>query len=244
VVPINHTVHVYIHSTLPNDSAIIYDNLDLTERRTKDPLFTDHLRVDAGLAHVSPRPFGSQTLWGWGSAWRSRRTFVGRVDYGVTFRLWDHKVATHRAYGGRFRRATVALLSLRLPEQVADGAGRAYDNPWFVCPDDVLFYILNMCPPGWFEDTAAEEERARGLLRDKPAEERRTYAGGYGGGYENYGEEEEEEDDDDGDDDDDEDYVPGPPPPPQAAASAAGGYDSGLTRQERIVQALMNMPGM
>lgn len=54
----------------------------------------------SGLAHLDPRPFGNRAPWG-GSAWRSRRQFVGRVTYGAHYLLWSPQ--TRHKFPSRFR---------------------------------------------------------------------------------------------------------------------------------------------
>jgi len=93
-------------------------------------------------------------MWGWGSAWRGGRCFVGKVDYGVTFKLWNPKPGIWDKFGRKFRGGMLALLKLRNREKcveavrgtltIVPGSGREYNNPWFYCPDDILFYILNV----------------------------------------------------------------------------------------------------
>jgi len=51
---------IYIHSTLPGDEAIVYDNRH--SRRTYDDALVSIL---TGRAHVSTSPFGVNPIWGW-----------------------------------------------------------------------------------------------------------------------------------------------------------------------------------
>ena len=73
---------LYVHSALPGDQAIVYD--DQRYRVTyEDACF----KVFPGLAHLSNRPFGTRGFWG--RPWRNNREFVGKVrpvwcgQYGV-----------------------------------------------------------------------------------------------------------------------------------------------------------------
>lgn len=53
---------LYIHSTLPGDEAIVYDNsyYGTTSKRFED----DKLAILTGRAHVSTRVFGQDPIWG------------------------------------------------------------------------------------------------------------------------------------------------------------------------------------
>jgi hypothetical protein len=62
------TKAIYVHSTLPGDRAIVYDNQKA--RYTYDDAF---LRVHPGLAHCCNTAFGKTTIWGWGNPWREHR---------------------------------------------------------------------------------------------------------------------------------------------------------------------------
>ncbi|GMH54149.1 hypothetical protein TL16_g01614 [Triparma laevis f. inornata] len=75
----NQIFGVYIHSSQPGDTALIYDNYC-----GRGPIYTDdYLTMSSGHAHVSNRPFGKTSMWGWGSPWRNGRCFVGSLDYGL-----------------------------------------------------------------------------------------------------------------------------------------------------------------
>ena len=157
---------VYIHSTLPGDEAIVYDNSDVTlqrwhyppgaalARQRPTPRHDDaYIRILSGKAHLSPRPFGQTPIWGWGNAWRDHREFVGQIQYGVRFQLWQPPL-TGTVYGPRFREAVQTLLACqRRPET----------SPVARLPDECLYYILNMCKWDWWDDTpsALQEQRRR-----------------------------------------------------------------------------------
>jgi hypothetical protein len=50
---------LYIHSTLPGDEAIVYDNSYPTARRPARPRYEDSMiTIFSGKAHLSPTPFG------------------------------------------------------------------------------------------------------------------------------------------------------------------------------------------
>jgi len=127
---------IYIHSTLENDEAIVYDNKH--NIKTHDD---DFITILPGRAHVSNEVFGSTPIWGWGSPWRDNREFVGKVKYGVIYKLWNPK--EYVAFGGDKFQTTVKTLF---------ACQRRWESPLSCLPDDVLFYILNMCRWDWFVD--------------------------------------------------------------------------------------------
>eukprot|EP00563_Minutocellus_polymorphus_P015366 CAMPEP_0181055206 /NCGR_PEP_ID=MMETSP1070-20121207/19082_1 /TAXON_ID=265543 /ORGANISM="Minutocellus polymorphus, Strain NH13" /LENGTH=534 /DNA_ID=CAMNT_0023134515 /DNA_START=534 /DNA_END=2135 /DNA_ORIENTATION=+ len=141
---------VYIHSTLPGDEAIVYDNKH--QRLTHDDPF---LQILTGRSHVSEKPFGKMPIWGWGNAWRDAREFVGQVSYGAVYRLWNP--AEHLSFGSRFQRLALTLF----------GCQRRLESPLCRLSDDIVFYILNMCKWDWarddFEELAGEQKKLRKL---------------------------------------------------------------------------------
>ena len=66
----------YVHSALPGDEAIVYDN-----QRSSVTYQDRCFKVMPGLAHLSNKPFGKRGFWG--RPWRTNREFVGRVNYGA-----------------------------------------------------------------------------------------------------------------------------------------------------------------
>ena len=72
---------LYVHSALPGDEAIVYDN-QRNHTTYRDRVF----KVLPGLAHLSNRPFGKRGFWG--RPWRCNREFVGRMEYGVRWKMW------------------------------------------------------------------------------------------------------------------------------------------------------------
>mmetsp|Transcript_20845 Transcript_20845/g.31418 ORF Transcript_20845/g.31418 Transcript_20845/m.31418 type:complete len:400 (+) Transcript_20845:296-1495(+) len=127
---------VYIHSTLENDEAIVYDNN--RHRRTYDDALVSIL---TGRAHVSPTAFGTTPIWGWGNAWRDQREFVGRIEYGAVYKLWNPSLALN--FGSKFQ-SLVRTMHL---------CQRRWESPLSKLPDDCIFYILNMCRWDWASDT-------------------------------------------------------------------------------------------
>ena len=135
---------VYIHSALPGDESIVYDNQK--SQYTHDD---DFLQIRPGLAHLCNQPFGRNTMWGYGSAWRDSREFVGRVSYGIVYKLWNPE--NHLDFGPAFQKTAVTLfLCQRRSECIISHL-----------PDDVIFYILNMCRWDWFNDTSEELRRQK-----------------------------------------------------------------------------------
>jgi hypothetical protein len=144
------TKAIYIHSTLPGDEAIVYDNRH--SRRTHDDAL---LSILSGRAHVSQTPFGVRPIWGWGNPWRDQREFVGRLEYGAVYRLWNP--SEHFRFGSKFQTLAQSLFLCQ----------RRWESPMSKLPDDVIFYILNMCRWDWANDTPDEMKdlRRRRLAR-------------------------------------------------------------------------------
>ena len=133
---------IYVHSTLPGDEAIVYDNRH--HRRTYDDALVSIL---TGRAHVSQTPFGTTPIWGWGNPWRDQREFVGRIQYGAVYKLWNPSQA--HVFGGKFQTLARCLFLCQ----------RRWESPMSMLPDDCIFYILNMCRWDWANDTP-EDMRA------------------------------------------------------------------------------------
>jgi hypothetical protein len=134
---------LYIHSTLPGDEAIVYDNSYPTARRPARPRYEDSMiTIFSGKAHLSPTPFGQMPIWGWGNAWRDHREFVGQIEYGAVFQLWNP--ACHGNFGTEFDQCVQAMLACQ----------RRNESPICRLPDECLYYILNMCRWDWFRDTS------------------------------------------------------------------------------------------
>jgi hypothetical protein len=131
---------IYIHSTLPGDEAIVYDNSHYSMMSTKR-YEDDKLAILTGRAHVSSQVFGQEPIWGWGNAWRDRREFVGRLEYGTVYKLWNPQVQPK--FGSNFQDGARALFLCQ----------RRWESEWSMLPDECIFYILNMCRWDWFDDT-------------------------------------------------------------------------------------------
>lgn len=160
-------VVLYIHSTLQGDEAIVYDNLrPRPNQRGREPIMR-HFRnapppanqrvpvldrcveILPARAHVSNVPFGSRPIWGWGFAWRDDREFVGRIEYGCVYRLWNP--TCHVRFATRFNKAVQTMLLCQ----------RRDESQMSRLPDDCIYYILNMCRWDWFNDGLEEYQQAR-----------------------------------------------------------------------------------
>eukprot|EP00435_Cladocopium_sp_Y103_P022642 s230_g5.t1 len=138
---------LYVHSKLPGDDALVYDN-QRAQVTHEDSVF----RVLPGKAHLSNRPFGRQGMWGF--PWRDRREFVGRILYGVRYVLWNPVTEIHQRFPPGFKQAVwTILLCARKPE-----------SPFYWLHDEVLFYIFNLCKYDWFN--CSTPKRLQEKLRD------------------------------------------------------------------------------
>jgi hypothetical protein len=152
---------IYIHSTLEGDEAIVYDNSIPQTMRARQPqaglvrrprFEDDFVSIYSGKAHLSPTPFGQMPIWGWGNAWRDHREFVGQLQYGIVYKLWNPEL--HHRFGGNYQDSVQSLLACQ----------RRFESPVSMLPDECLFYILNMCRWDWFQDTPVtlkNQRRAR-----------------------------------------------------------------------------------
>lgn len=128
-------ISIYIHSALPNDQAIVYDNQRFYVTREDD-----FMRVTPGLAHLCNEPFGSWHPWG---SWRRNREFVGSVSYGVRYILWNPVKHVHQRFNDPFK-DLVLLMLLCKPRA---------DCPFSWLSEDCIFYILNMTRYDWVKDS-------------------------------------------------------------------------------------------
>lgn len=172
---------IYIHSTLPGDTAIVYDDTDYRlhggyHRRNVRPTtgpgaganrsstvrYEDScIAVFSGKAHLSNKAFGQTPVWGWGNAWRDRREFVGQINYGTVYKLWNPD--RHISFGCKFRKATESMLVLQ----------RRYETPVSMLPDECIYYIMNMCRWDWFEDNPVQMKKQYCRLKRKLREQQR-----------------------------------------------------------------------
>jgi hypothetical protein len=157
---------IYIHSTLPSDEAIVYDNsyYGMTAKRYED----DNLAILTGRAHVSTHVFGQEPIWGWGNAWRDRREFVGRLDYGTVYKLWQPVL--QRKFGSNFQDCARCLSLCQ----------RRWESPISMLPDECIYFILNMCRWDWFDDDSdamkVRRQREKTRLRAEQTEETQRQA--------------------------------------------------------------------
>lgn len=156
---------IYIHSTLPGDEAIVYDNsyYGMSSKRYED----DKLAILTGRAHVSTQAFGQEPIWGWGNAWRDRREFVGRLEYGAVYKLWNPE--TQPKFGGNFQVSARVLFMCQ----------RRWESQWSLLPDECIFYILNMCRWDWFDDnsdTMRQRRKREKALAQQKSEKQQTEA--------------------------------------------------------------------
>ena len=126
-------VGVYVHSTRPDDRAVVYDDA-CDDRGDAEDLF---VRVLPGVAHLSNEPFSPRGVW-WGS-WRGPRAFVGRLNLGVRYALWAPP--KHKKFPPYFREAAMTLLLCNTKRRTLIG----HLSP------EIILYVLNMCRYDWFE---------------------------------------------------------------------------------------------
>lgn len=130
LVSVGESVGLYIHSAAMNDDSIVYDN-----QRRVGGYHDDFITISPGIAHLDCNPFGESAPWG-GSAWRQGRSFVGSISYGVRYLLWTPEVSLR--FPSQFRYACTAFCNV-------------HAFAWKGLPLDIIMYILNMCPPSWFD---------------------------------------------------------------------------------------------
>jgi len=162
------TLGVYVHSSLDGDRSIVYDD----QRRYFTAEHPEVVRDDGkllilpGTAHLSKKPFGRRAPWG-GDSLRQGRLFVGRVNYGARWMLWNPE--THDRFPLGFRAATETLLM----------GGRRPDCLLYNLGDEILLYVMNRCSWDWFgtkmradEDRVElEKQRKQKELREKKERE-------------------------------------------------------------------------
>jgi hypothetical protein len=133
------TIGLYIHCRHHSDTALVYDN-----RRNEVVHEDSFIQVHAGMAHLDNIPFGDRNPWGFGHgpdcAFRANRTFVGRLQLGAKYKLWNPERELHAQFPRAFREMVKTfLLVARRPE-----SNLPFD-------DMTLYYIFNMCRYDWFD---------------------------------------------------------------------------------------------
>jgi len=126
---------VYVHSSLAGDQGLIYDN-QKDQFTHRDNFITVH----PGYAHVCNKPFGKTTMWGYGTPWRDRREFVGKIKYGVVYQLFNPECFHN--FGTNFQQMTRVLFMCQ----------RRFESPFALLGDECIYYILNMCRWDWAGD--------------------------------------------------------------------------------------------
>ena len=119
---------IYVHSELPGDEGLVYDN------QKSSITYTDRfVKLLPGMAHLSNRPFGRHGMWG--GAWRGNREFSGKITYGVKYMLWSPFSSSHVKFPRQFNemaRTLVCANRFRTKSLLSR------------LPADVIYYILNM----------------------------------------------------------------------------------------------------
>jgi len=129
---------VYIHSSLSGDQSIVYDNyMPNVKAEIPEDLF---LRLGPAMAHLSKTPFANLTNWGYGDAWRRNRKFVGKINYEVTYPLWNPN--QHLSFGSNFQNLAMLLFACQ----------RRFESPLSRLPEECILYILSMCKWDWASD--------------------------------------------------------------------------------------------
>eukprot|EP00586_Coscinodiscus_wailesii_P000211 CAMPEP_0172481088 /NCGR_PEP_ID=MMETSP1066-20121228/6669_1 /TAXON_ID=671091 /ORGANISM="Coscinodiscus wailesii, Strain CCMP2513" /LENGTH=443 /DNA_ID=CAMNT_0013243051 /DNA_START=143 /DNA_END=1474 /DNA_ORIENTATION=+ len=156
---------IYVHSRLPGDEGIVYDN-HYGHMHSADTPSDNFVTLPRALAHVSNEPFGAVPIWGWGDSWRCDRKFVGSVNYGVVYKLWHPR--ENERYGRHFRAVARTLFLCQ----------RRWESGISMLPDECLFYILNMMRWDWadddIEEMKASEDTRRAAERDRVEREERN----------------------------------------------------------------------
>eukprot|EP00667_Euglena_gracilis_P006527 EG_transcript_6589 len=120
---------LYVHSQMPGDQAIVYDDQRNCNREDR------YIRVLPGQAHLSNKPFGRRGPWG--TAWRPHREFVGKVSYGIRWLLWNPEI--HERFPPEFQQLVHVMLWAAEQRPSTIGA----------LPEEVILYIMNMCCWDW-----------------------------------------------------------------------------------------------
>ena len=122
---------IYIHSALQNDKGIVYDNKRGSQGSDKT------LYISSAIAHTSCVPFSEHGYWGGGWAWRDRRQFVGEINYGVKFLLWQPSDSINARFPLVFQTGVQTMLQ------------NVQDFRFARLPEHVVWYIINMLPFDW-----------------------------------------------------------------------------------------------
>jgi len=134
----------YIHSSHRSDQAIVYENA-----HSHITYQDDVININAGRAHISTRPFGALSFWGYPGAWRDDRAFVGQLQYGITYKSWNPHI--HVNFGQAYDQMVLTLLMCR----------RRTESPISLLSDDSLFLLLQMCGYNWASACYPSKKRRR-----------------------------------------------------------------------------------
>ena len=116
---------------------------------------TAYLRCILASAHLSNRPFGKQGFWG--RPWRSHREFVGRMSYGVRWKMWQP--AAHLAFPLGFRTAVLTMIM----------ASRRPESLMYLLQDEIVFFIMNKCSWDWWGTKMPDDDEAEWEEEDPEA---------------------------------------------------------------------------
>lgn len=102
------------------------------------------------MAHLNCVPFLSESPWGggWGrgQGWRNNREFVGKIDYGVRWLLWDPTVT--KRFPKIFQQVVYNFIA----------AGYRAESLVSALPQEIVLFILNMCDWNHFGEDPEEDE--------------------------------------------------------------------------------------
>jgi len=136
---------LYVHSALPGDEGLVYDN------GKGHVTYEDRvLKVLPGVAHLSNRPFGTRGFWG--RPWRTNREFVGRIQYGVRWKMWSPEV--HTSFPAGFQKTVLTMvMASRRPESIM-----------YRLQDEIVLFIMNKCSWDWWgEEVQRPAHRVRAM---------------------------------------------------------------------------------
>jgi hypothetical protein len=138
----------YVHSALPGDEAIVYDN-----QRHHESHKNLYMTITPGWAHLSNEAFSDTMQNGFwaGRPWREFREFVGRISYGVRWLLWNPDVHTQLPPSVQVKVWSLLLSQTEKARSVGCLLG--------LCDKDTLLFILNKI--SWWEWGGVQQEFER-----------------------------------------------------------------------------------
>ena len=188
------TIGVYIHSARPSDQSVVYDN-----QRYATTHSNSFLTVTPGLAHLNCKPFANTAPWG-NIGWRDSREFVGRVVYGVRYKLWAPLRERHITYPRVFQNIVKKLVLSHqravILDDYTDVLVKDFDDHEVISclPDnlvtqlkvwqerkkstlllhlqfDCLMHVFNFCRWDWFPGAEEEFENPQSDSYDEDEDE-------------------------------------------------------------------------